>query len=155
METNENVEETKVFEFVPFKFVSYSELENTYRTRELDRTVEQGNATGRWRLSEKVHGCLTWNSVVETKECGFLPIGKIIDEKIKCLIKSYNIDTGEIEWKRVINFSVQEDIGNWYEIETACGKKIQITGNHYVWLPELNCWRQVQDLTENDYVLID
>ncbi|MCK9576235.1 MAG: Hint domain-containing protein [Candidatus Pacearchaeota archaeon] len=141
--------------FVPGKFTKYSEIENTYRGREIDRITEQGNAGGVWRLSEKVHGCLTYESLVDTLEFGKLAIGKIIEERLDCHAKSLNIDTNEIEWKRVINFSIKEDNNDWYEIETTNGKIIQVTGSHYIWLPELHCWRQVKDLTTNDKVLID
>ncbi len=46
----------KPFEFTPFQFKKYSSIENTYRKKEIDRIVEQGNSSGLWRVSEKVHG---------------------------------------------------------------------------------------------------
>jgi hypothetical protein len=145
----------KPFEFTPFQFKKYSSIENTYRKKEIDRIVEQGNSSGLWRVSEKVHGCLTWDCEVETLEFGKIPIGKIIDEKLECKIKSVNVETNEIEWKRVLGFSIKENNGDWYEIQTIDGKKLQITGSHYVWLPNLHIWRKVEDLTENDEFLVD
>lgn len=142
-------------EFTSFQFKKYSSIENTYRKKEIDRIIEQGNATGLWRVSEKVHGCLTWNTLVDTEEFGKLPIGKIIDEQIKCKVKSLNIDTGKVEFKRVLNYSIKDNNGDWYEIKTSDGQILNITGSHYVWLPLLNVWRKVEDLCESDEFLID
>ena len=142
-------------DFNVFQFKEYSSIENTYRQKELDRIVEQGKSGGLWRVSEKVHGCLTWDTIVETEEHGNLPIGKIIDAKMECRVKCFNVDTGETEFKRVLNFSVKEDNSDWYELETADGKTLRITGAHYVWLPEMHCWRMVKDLKEGDKVLLD
>lgn len=47
---------TKTYDFEPLKFKKYSSIENTYRSKEIDRITEQGNSGGVWRLSEKVHG---------------------------------------------------------------------------------------------------
>jgi len=146
---------TKTYDFEPLKFKKYSSIENTYRSKEIDRITEQGNSGGVWRLSEKVHGCLTWDTLVDTMEYGNLPIGKIIDEQIKCKVKSLNIDTGEFEYKRVLKYSIKEDNSDWYEIKTNDGQILNITGSHYVWLPLLSAWRKVEDLCMTDEFLID
>ena len=56
-------------EFTSFQFKKYSSIENTYRKKEIDRIIEQGNATGLWRVSEKVHGANAsfWHNAEKTK----------------------------------------------------------------------------------------
>ena len=44
------------------------------------------------------------------------------------------------------------EIDEW-EIETEDGEKLIITGNNPVWLPDLHCYRRVEDLEIGDVVL--
>lgn len=49
---------------------------------------------------------------------------------------------------------IPED-GEWYEIELEDGRKITITGNNPVWIPELNAYRRVDELNGDEFLLID
>jgi hypothetical protein len=105
-------------------------------------------------ITEKAEGCLSENSVLET-EHGFKTIKYICDSKYKGKIKSYNTDTHQIVFSKIINHFIYENKNDWYEIELVDGSIIKITGNHKVWLPELLCWRSVEDLNGTESFLID
>jgi len=106
-------------------------------------------------VTEKLHGCVDWDTEIDTLEFGSIPIGKVVDEEIDCHVKSYDVDSGEVVYEKVLNYQVKEDCGDWFSIETEDGRTLHITGNHLVWLPKLKCWRKVGDLTTEDYFLID
>ena len=50
---------------------------------------------------------------------------------------------------------IKSNNNDWYEIELEDSTKIILTSEHPVYLPELNCYRQVKDLKSNDLVLLD
>jgi hypothetical protein len=117
--------------------------------------VDLGFTVGEWEVTEKVHGCLTGNTSVETLECGRVPLSDIVDNKRSVHVKSFDTETGEIVYNEVTNWSKQKSINNWYEVETEDGTVITVTGNHLVWLPKLKCYRSVEELVEGDEFLID
>jgi RNA ligase (TIGR02306 family) len=104
-------------------------------------------------ITEKMEGCLEYNTEIDTLEFGKKKIGDIVENKIYCHVKT--VENDEIVYKSIIEFSVKEEVDDWYEIITQNGKRITVTGNHYVFLPKLKCWRKVKDITENDYFLTD
>jgi hypothetical protein len=134
-------------------FQKFSSIENVYRTKFLNQIIEQGKSSGEWVVTEKIHGCLTYDALVETDKYGKIPIGKIINEKLKCNVKSYNIEKDIIEFKPINGYSVKDDNGDWYKITFSNNEELLITGGHYVWLHELKCWRKVEDLSIDDIVL--
>lgn len=105
--------------------------------------------------TEKLHGCADYNTLIDTVEYGPLQIGTIVENAIECHVKSMDILTGEIEFNEIINWSCQDNLNNWFELTLEDGTTIKLTGNHLVWLPELNAYRTVEDLTEDDIVLVD
>ena len=97
------------------------------------------------KVQEKVDGCLDAGTQIETPE-GLKSIKELCESHYRGLIKSKDLDTGEIYWDSVELESIQENNDDWYELELEDGRKIELTGNHRIWLPELRCWRQVRDL---------
>lgn len=71
-------------------------------------------------------------------------------------IISFNLDKKEKEKDIIEKITKTKTIISdvWYEIELDDGTIINITGNHYVFLPELNCYRQVKFLKENQDKLL-
>ena len=136
-------------------FNKYPSIENSYRQKAIDYLYQTGLNAGEWVISEKIHGCLDENVEVETLEFGVLTIKKIVDEQIECHVKSFDPETNEIVFEKVIGFSVKENIDDWFEIELDDGKKIKVTASHYIWMPEIQAWRQVKDLKEGDFLLTD
>jgi hypothetical protein len=85
----------------------------------------------------------------------------IVNNNIKCKVKTYNETTNEIEFKNVNNrFKNGIDINEtektqWYQIDLNNGKSLKVTGNHRIYLPRLKCWRRVDELTENDVLMLE
>lgn len=105
-------------------------------------------------VSPKLDGCLAGDSLVKTKEYGYVTIKHIVENKLECSVLSYNTKSNKNEYKKVLNYFENRELNEeviWYEIETIDGKTLKLTGNHKVFLPELNCWRRVDQLdgTEN------
>lgn len=106
-------------------------------------------------ITNKLHGCVHEDTEVETLEYGVLKIKEIVDKKIKCHIKSLDVETKEIVYSLIDDYYFKPNDGDWFEIELEDGGKITITGNNPVWLPDLNVYREVYDLREGDFLLID
>lgn len=104
-------------------------------------------------ITEKLEGCLDGSVLIETKD-GFKTIKEIVETKYSGKVKSYNVERGKLEWCKVIGHSVKENINNWYEIETNSNINLPITGNHGIWIPELNCYRRVDELEGKESFLI-
>lgn len=106
-------------------------------------------------LSEKLHGCVRYDTLVETLEYGSREIQEIVDNKLECHVQALDTKTNEIVWAKVDDWYFLADDGEWYEVELENGTKITITGNNPVWMPELNCYRKVEDLVVGDVLLYD
>ena len=98
--------------------------------------------------------CISGSSILNTDK-GDFTIKEICESKEPLKIKSYNIDTNTIEYKEIIDKSIKSNNNDWYEIELEDSTKVILTSEHPVYLPELNCYRQVKDLKSNDLVLLD
>lgn len=103
---------------------------------------------------EKLDGCLNENIQLETED-GIKTIKDICENKYNGKIKSFDIFNNEIFYDNIIDYSIQENINNWYEIELENGHKLLLTGNHKIWIPSLMCYRSVTDLTGDEEILID
>lgn len=104
-------------------------------------------------ISEKLHGCCDENTILVT-ENGEMTIREICESKYTGNVLSYDIDSNKIEYDEITNHDIQDNINNWYLIELEDGTIIKLTENHNVFLPELNCYRQVSDIKEGDYFLV-
>jgi DNA polymerase-3 subunit alpha len=136
-------------------FKKYSSIENSYRQKTIQSIFEYGFQNHEWVVSEKIHGCLDYNTIIITNEYGPKKLGDIVNQKLPCHVLTYNIEKNKEEWKRINTFSeTPKGSKQWYRITLKDGKKIQITGNHYVWLPKHNCYRKVEDLVEGDEILL-
>jgi hypothetical protein len=105
-------------------------------------------------ISEKQHGCVDKDTIIETLEYGPMKIKDIVDQKLKCLVKSFDIQSNTIVWGEVSDYYFYPDDTDWYKITLDNDISLIITGNNPIWLPELNCYRNVENLLEGDIVLI-
>lgn len=64
-------------------------------------------------------------------------------------IKSYNVETGEIEWNLVEGAKYSGDAEELYEIESPSGNIIRCTPEHYIWTKNRG-WVMAQNLVETD-----
>ena len=106
--------------------------------------------------SIKVDGCLSGDTLIKTKEFNLKTIKYIVENKLNCSVLSYNLKTKKNEYKKVINYfkdRILSELIIWYEIETENGQVLKLTGNHRVFLPELNCWRRVDELTGEEKLM--
>jgi len=103
--------------------------------------------------SEKIEGCLHYENTLWTSE-GIKTIKEICDNRLCLNVLSYNELENFIEEKPITNWFIHEnDRRDWYEVELEDGTKLKMTNNHRVFLPELNCWRRVDQLNRNDFLL--
>jgi hypothetical protein len=102
---------------------------------------------------EKVDGCLDEDTLITTSE-SVKTIKEICEKKLNCKVLSYDVNSNEIVFDDIIEWSIKDNIDDWYEIILNDETLIKLTGNHKVWLPMLNCYRQVSDLTEADEFLL-
>ena len=126
-----------------------------YDTKQLGEHFDTIDPSDYVSISVKCHGCVERNTIINTLEYGDKTIGEIIDNKIKCNIKSFNTQTNKIEYSPIEQFYYIPNDGDWYEIELEDGRKITITGNNPVWLPELKCYRRVDELVGNEKLLVN
>jgi hypothetical protein len=99
--------------------------------------------------------CLDGLSFIETDR-GKLTIQEICEKEIKCKVLSFNDIKEKEEYKNINGYFISEsnEETEWYEIEIEDGAKLKLTGNHLVFLPELNCYRKVSELNGNEKILL-
>lgn len=101
--------------------------------------------------TEKLDGCLDYDTILDTDH-GLLKIGYIVDNKIKCKVKARDLNTGEIIYTPIKHHFINNNEFKWYKLTFSNGKTLIATGNHKIYLPELNCWRKVSDLVGNEVI---
>jgi intein/homing endonuclease len=138
-------------------FKRYNSLINSYKAVEIIRFIEKFPQLKdeKYIIAEKLHGCLDSDTIIDTLEFGKISIEKIVENKLNCHVKTFDLELNEIIYEPITNWFINENNSEWYLIELEDGTKIKITENHPVYLPELKCFRQVKDLKENDYILFD
>jgi hypothetical protein len=124
-------------------------------TSHLSKNVQNISPNDIISLTNKLHGCVYEETEIETLEYGIMKIKEIVDKRISCHIKAFNTETSEVVYAKIDDYYFKENDGDWFEIELEDGIKITITGNNPVWLPDLNIYREVYDLKEGDFLLID
>jgi len=115
---------------------------------------ENEDPTG-WWISHKLDGCVSGDTKIETLELGTIEIKDIVSKKMGVHVKSLNHETGEIEYNEVTSWSEIPSNDDWYEIETEDGERLVITGNHQVFLPEINAYRETSLLKVSDILLLE
>jgi len=142
----------KLYKFPRIYHVPWSpNLQNDDR-RHPDMSIFEGREVV---VTEKMDGenCLDENTLIDTED-GKKTIRWICETKYSGKVKSYNIETDEIKWNKILNWSILENINDWYEIELENGIIIILTGNERIWLPELMCYRRVDELNGNEEILL-
>jgi len=143
----ENIEESRTNVIVlPMLAQKFQDMEKKYITYDCF-------------VQTKLDGCVSGDSVVET-DTGFFKISDIVEKNIGKKIRSYNIKTKKKEFKEILNrtkngIDAKEKNIEYYQIELENGYKLEITGNHRVWIDKLNCYRRVDELNGDEELLID
>ena len=102
---------------------------------------------------EKLDGCCDENTVLITED-GEKTIKEICELEYKGKVLGYNHLTEENVFANIISHSIKDNNNDWYELETESGIKIKLTGNHKVWLPEIDCYREVRNLNGDENILL-
>jgi hypothetical protein len=103
-------------------------------------------------LTEKIDGCCDGNIILITED-GNKTIKEICETKYKGKVTGYNHALDKEEMTSVISHSIQDNNQDWYELEFETGKII-LTGNHLVYLPELKCYRRVDQLKGDEKIML-
>lgn len=98
--------------------------------------------------------CCDQDTLIHTDK-GIITIKEICDnfENETYNAISFNHETNEVELKPITNFNIAPNNEDWYQIELEDGTLLKLTGNHKVWVPGLNCYREVKDLSIDDHLL--
>ena len=114
----------------------------------------------KWWASRKLDGCLSNTWTIEFENGKKLTIAEVVDNKISGKIKSFNTETGEIEYCEILDWAKDlEDINEnskteWYQLELENGIITPpLTGNHLIWLTLSNEWKRVDQLSIDDVIL--
>jgi len=105
--------------------------------------------------TEKMHGCVHYDSIINTLEHGDVKIGWLVDNRINAHIKAMDTLTNEIIFTPIDAFYILKNDGKWYEIELDNGVTLKITGNNPVWLPELGVYRRVDELVGDELIVFE
>ncbi|MCK9429121.1 MAG: hypothetical protein M0R17_03800 [Candidatus Omnitrophica bacterium] len=105
-------------------------------------------------ITAKMDGenCLDENTIISTN-IGDISIKEICNKKMTVEVLSYNIDLDKLENKKIMDYQVMSSGDDWYEIELENGSILKLTGNHYIYLPELHIYRRVDELIIGDELL--
>lgn len=86
-------------------------------------------------------------------EDGVKTIKKICETKYHGKVLSFNEITKNFEYEKITNHSIQENNNDWYEIEDENGDLLVLTGNHKIYIPELDSYKRVDDLNGHEKLL--
>ena len=103
--------------------------------------------------TEKIHGCLKYDTLITTKEYGDIPIREIVENKLSCHVLTMNLETNENEWNIVKNHWGNESDKTWFKITLEDGSEIIATGNHKIFNPESQKYIPVNELKKDDILL--
>jgi hypothetical protein len=108
-----------------------------------------------WKFEarHKLDGCCDENTILLTED-GNKTIKEICDTQYLGKVLGYNHETSQEEMVDILAHSVKSNNNDWYELELEDGKTITLTGNHKVYLPELDCYRRVEDLKGDEVFLL-
>ena len=102
---------------------------------------------------EKLDGCCHEDTILITED-GEMTIHEICETKYSGKVLSFDLETNKPVYDEILDYSIKKNINNWFEIELEHGTTIKLTANHKVWLPNLECYRRVDELTEDDEFLL-
>jgi intein/homing endonuclease len=135
-----------------FEVDSFQKHYDTGKLRIKGRNIPVGSVL---YLTEKCHGCVSEDTIIETLEHGPMNIKDIVGGKLNLHIKALDIPSGEVVYSRIGDWYLLEDDGEWYEVELEDGTILKITGNNPVWMPEIKAYRLTEELEVGDCLLVD
>ena len=135
---------TKDLEVLSAPFYRFSNYSDTTR-----RIMDWDSVTY-W---EKTDGCCDEGTLLTTEK-GERTIKEVCEDR-DTKVLAFDIYNNEPVFTDIVDYCVKDNNDDWYEIEVEGGVFIKLTGNHKVWLPDLGCYRRVDEINEEDYVLLE
>lgn len=105
-------------------------------------------------IEEKIDGCVSGNTLIDTLEYGEISIQEIVEKKLDCHVLAFDAIRQEACYSKILEHFISNEEIQWYEIELADGRVIQVTANHLFYLPDLHCYRRADELSVDDIALI-
>lgn len=102
-------------------------------------------------MTAKLDGCLDSDTILITED-GNKTIKDICENKYFGKVLSYDINKKQQEFDNIVNHSVIDEQSDWYLIELECGTQLKVTGNHKIWLSDLEEYREVRYLKVGDNI---
>jgi hypothetical protein len=97
--------------------------------------------------------CLSEGALVETS-LGKMTIKTLCEGELQVLVKSFNVQTGQVEMKRVKGFSIMSETDqDWFCLTTKGGKRLIATGDHRVWCEDIQSYRRMRDIQSGQLVV--
>ena len=93
--------------------------------------------------------CLTGDTIVETN-AGMKTMKELADNNASFFVKSFNIESGEVEMKPAVAFKTKDD-AKILKIKTKSGKEIRLTPDHRVYTDK--GYVEAQHLTNDHRIL--
>jgi hypothetical protein len=87
--------------------------------------------------------CISGDTLITT-DIGNLTIKNIVDNKISCNVKSFNVENRKIEYKKIIDWSSLTRKNNWVKITLKSGKHLICTENHKIWCEDISAYREAK-----------
>lgn len=105
---------------------------------------------------DECHKCFEYDTPIFT-DIGELPIGYIVENKIRCKVLSYNEDTKEFEYKNILNYwRNNTENSAFVELvfvdDLGVSHKIKCTDDH-LFLTKNRGWIKAKDINENDDII--
>lgn len=136
-------------------FPSFIPKTDQERCQNIFADLKESHYSGPWVIEEKMDGCLRDSVMISTNK-GNVSIAEIVADPKNYKVKSYDVDEEKIVFDSIVNVMKKPNDGKqWFRLTLEDDREIEITGNHKVYLPELKCWRKVENLCEGDVFLIE
>lgn len=136
------------------KYYESGMLKKHFDTHQLRQNIRRIPRDAIIYITEKEHGCIDRNTIIDTLEHGSITIGRIVEEKLEVYVKSLNTQTNEIEYIKLEDWYFYANDNDWYKITLEDNTELIITGNNPIWLPDLNCYRRTDKLVGDEFLLI-
>lgn len=109
-------------------------------------------------VSGKLDGCVSGETLVLLEKSGFKTLKEIFDNKIIDRVLSYSLKKLKSEFQDIVGcFKNEQDVKiidyQWFRIELENGQTINVTGNHLVYVKDLECWRRVDELIGSEIMM--
>jgi hypothetical protein len=107
-------------------------------------------------VQKKYDGCFPYRTKIETNR-GSLPIGEIVNARLKVKVKSYNWETKRVEWKPVTNWFTNGSCHEYTSFgcsgENGRRRMLTCTGNHGIYTAS-GTKQNASDIKANDLVCV-